>query len=122
MILIDTCVWVDHFRRADPNVSTLVTEGIAQQHPFVTGELAVGTLRFRDRTLLFLRNLPQAHVVEETQIYDVVDDLDLAGIGVGFVDVHLLATLITMPDLLLWTRDRRLRVQAERLGVAYEPE
>jgi predicted nucleic acid-binding protein len=121
MILIDTCVWVDHFRSADSRLSLLVTEGSVWQHPFVTGELAVGNFRKRDRTLLLLRSLPQVAAVGEDRFLGTLDELGLAGSGLGFVDVHLLAAMVTMPGLRLWTTDCRLAEQAERLGAHFAP-
>lgn len=119
MIVIDTNIWIDHFRGSDPRIAALMTEGSIAQHAFVTGELAMGDLRMRDQTLLMLQSLAQVIPADEKVIYDIINNMQLVGTGLGFVDIHLLAALRESPDLRLWTRDNRLAAQAERLGQNY---
>ncbi len=121
MILADTSIWVDHFRKSDPLFAFLVSDGSIWQHPFVTGELAAGNLQPRARTIALLRSLPQGAVADDDAYYAFIDDNELGGIGIGFVDIHLLHTAVSAPGCKLWTRDRRLCEQAKRFAVAYDP-
>lgn len=122
MILIDTSVWADHFRLADPHVSQLLADGRIAMHPFVIGELALGNLSDRAATVAALRALPSPTVATESQFLALVVDSGLAGTGIGFVDAHLLAAVRLTPDLRLWTRDKRLDAKADVLGVRWVPE
>lgn len=117
MILVDTSVWVDHLRVADRQLAGMLLEGSVLCHPFVVGELACGALNRRDEILGLLRDLPQAPIVEHDEVLAFVEAHTLMGSGLGWVDVHLLAsaTLAREPFL---TRDRRLAQAARRLGVA----
>ena len=119
MIVIDTSVWVDHFHAHDPAVFTLLQRGEAVQHPYVTGELAMGNLRNWATTVSTLRLLPQLEVLADDAFYAFFELAKLAGTGVGFVDAHLLAAIALNHSRHLWTRDRQLQEQAERLGIAY---
>ena len=117
MILVDTSVWVAHLRVADRQLSALLLEEAVLCHPFVVGELACGTLNRRSEILGLLRQLPQAPVVEQDEVLAFVDAHTLMGSGLGWVDVHLLASA-TLAGERVWTRDRRLAQAARRLGVA----
>lgn len=121
MILIDTSVWADHFRTADRYISQLLIGGNVFMHPFVLGELALGNLNDRPTTVAALRALPTAPVATETEFLDVVGAHGLAATGLGFVDAHLLAAALLIPDLRLWTRDKRLDAKADLLGVRWVP-
>jgi hypothetical protein len=115
--LVDTSVWVDHLRVADRQLAGLLLDEAVLSHPFVVGELACGTLKRRREILGLLRNLPQAPVVEQDEVLAFVDAHALMGSGLGWVDIHLLASAILAGER-LWTRDRRLATAARRLGVA----
>lgn len=118
MILIDTSVWVDHLRRDDKALADLLDAGKVLAHPFVIGELALGNLRSRDLILGALRALPQASVATDREILHFIDEHALFGLGIGYVDTHLLAAVRLTPGTALWTRDRRLHGAAEQLGLA----
>lgn len=118
MILIDTSVWVDHFRRTDARVALLASNVEILQHPFVTGELAMGNLRDWRDTVSKLALLPQAEVAPQDTLFDFIEARQLAGSGIGFVDAHLLLTCESL-GLKLWTRDRRLAREADKLALAY---
>ena len=90
-------------------------------HPFVLGEIALGYIRKRADWLLRLSELPTIHVAEPEEVLYLIEQQDLVAIGVGYIDVHLLAAAHTTPDCLLWTRDKALGRIANRLGVAAEP-
>ncbi|CAN7287862.1 VapC toxin family PIN domain ribonuclease [Pseudoduganella sp. LjRoot289] len=118
MILADTSVWVDYLRQRDPLMKAFLGAGEILVHPFVTGELAVGNLRDREDTLHELRSLPQAIVANEDYFLHVLVGHRLFGTGLGFVDVHLLASALLEPPPLLWTRDRRLHSACVRLKIS----
>lgn len=121
MILIDTSVWADHFRKEDPHVSQLLGGGRVAMHPFVLGELALGNLRDRATTVIALRALPATVIATEEQFLTLVVDHDVSGSGIGFVDAHLLAAALLNSDLQLWTRDKRLDAKADHLGARWTP-
>ena len=118
MILVDTSVWIDHLRRRDEILTSLLEQGAVLAHPFVIGELALGSLPRRDFVLNSLRRLPRANVARDEEIMRFVDREALFGIGIGFVDAHLLAATRLTAGATLWSRDRRLQAAAEKLALA----
>ena len=118
MILVDTSIWVDHLRRGDPALSDLLDRTAVLVHPFVIGELALGSLRQRNVVLGALRDLPQAIAATDPEVHAFIDRHSLAGIGIGYVDAHLLAGTLLTAGASLWTRDKRLHDVAVRLNVA----
>ena len=121
MILVDTSVWVDHLRAGDQVLAGLLEAGKVLAHPFVIGELALGSLRQRDLVLSALQDLPQANVATDREVLYFVDWHRLFGLDVGYVDAHLLASVSLTAGAGLWTRDRRLGRAADRLGLAIAP-
>ena len=118
MILVDTSVWVQHFRDRDASLAELLERGAALTHPFVIGELALGNLRQRELVLRMLSRLPAATVATNAEVLGFIDRNALFGRGVGYVDVHLLvATRLTAGSQLL-TLDKRLNDVAVELGMA----
>ena len=118
MLIVDTSVWIDHLKNSDPVLADLLGKGRVLAHSFVTGELALGSLRQRRTVLESLRDLPQANVAGDDEVMMLIEREQLCGLGIGFVDVHLLAAVRLTPGALLWTRDRRLRQAATRLGLS----
>lgn len=118
MILVDTTVWVDHLRAGDKTLAGLLESGRALTHPFVIGELALGNLRQRQAILAYLQDLPEANIATDREVLQFIERHALAGLGVGYVDVHLLASTSLTAGSSLWTRDKRLSGVAERLGLA----
>lgn len=119
MILVDTSVWVDHLRKRSPALSAVLEQGAVMIHPFILGELACGNLKNRREILRLLRDLPQTPVATEPEAMEFIERRALMGRGLGYIDVHLLASVVLADDALLWTRDRHLRAAASDLGVAY---
>lgn len=119
MILVDTSVWVDHLRKGDTELAALLTAGNVLAHPFVIGELALGQLKQRETVLSALRNLPQANIASDAEVMQFIEQHALAGLGIGFVDAHLLASARLTAESIFWTRDKRLRSIAERLGLGW---
>lgn len=118
MIVVDSSVWVNHFRAVDPALVELLSQSRVVTHPFVLGELACGNLRRRAQTLADLRKLPSITVTSDKDVYHLVESQRLWGRGLGWVDMHLLtSTLISGHQL--WTHDQALRSVAERLKVAW---
>ena len=116
MILVDTSVWIDHFRRGNSRLATLLESGEVLGHAFVVGELACGSLRNRDEILALLDELPRATTADHGEVRRFVESHRLMGRGLGYVDVHLLAA--TMLDgARIWTLDRRLAETASRLNI-----
>jgi predicted nucleic acid-binding protein len=99
-------------------LADLLGIGRVLAHSFVTGELAVGSLRQRGTVLEALRDLPQATVASDDEVMMLIEREHLYGIGIGFIDAHLLAAARLTPEALLWTRDRRLRQAAAKLGLS----
>ena len=118
MILVDTSVWIDHLRSGDQVLAELLEREQVLAHPFVIGELALGTLRQRETILGALQNLPQAIEAENGEVMRFIERESLAGLGIGYIDAHLLAATRLTPDASFWTRDRRLASVAERLSLA----
>jgi predicted nucleic acid-binding protein len=121
VILVDTAVWVDHLREGDAHLAELLEHGVVLAHPWVTGELALGQLGGRAEILRLLHGLPQAAVATAAELLGLIEHHELFGIGIGYVDAQLLAATMLTNDTALWTRDRRLRTAAQRLGLAYAP-
>lgn len=117
MVLVDTSVWIDHLRHGDAHLAGLLDARCVLAHPFVTGELALGNLRQRVIVLNALRGLPQASVATDEEVFHFIDQHMLFGIGIGYIDAHLLAATRLMPGTSLWTLDKRLMAAADRLGL-----
>jgi hypothetical protein len=121
MILVDTSVWIDHLHATDAELSVLLGETQVCTHPLVIGELALGSLRDRREILGLLSDLPTTPVATHAEVLSFVESQALHGIGLTLVDAHLLAALRLTPVDQLWTRDRRLRLAGERVGVPVHP-
>lgn len=87
-------------------------------HPYVVAELVLGTLRERTKTIAALDDLPSARIARLEEVRHFVELRALHGRGIGLVDVNLLASALVHPGCRLWTRDRKLRIVAEELGVS----
>jgi predicted nucleic acid-binding protein len=119
MILADTSVWVDHLRTPDATLDQLLDEERVLSHPFVTGEIAMGSHRERDSVLASLLNLPQAIIAKDDEVLKFITLHRLHGSGIGYIDTHLLVAARLTQDAMLWTRNKRLMAAAEAQGVAF---
>jgi hypothetical protein len=117
LILVDTSVWVDHLRRGNARLEALLRDGLVLVHPFVLGELALGRLRRRSEILGLLGEMPRAEAASHDEVLEFVDRHELAGRGVGWVDVHLLVSA-ALSGVSVWTLDRRLAIAAGRLALS----
>ena len=121
MIVVDTSIWIDHLRAGDDLLAKLLNAGRVLTHPFVIGELALGTMRQRETILEALSNLPSAELARDAEVLSFINRQALFGRGIGYVDVHLLASARLTAGAQLWTRDYRLRSVAEELELAIAP-
>ena len=117
MILVDTSVWIDHFRVEEPELTKLLNLSDLLVHPYVVGELIMGNIRPLDKVIALLASLPRLEPVGEAKFYDYVIGNSLNGTGLGFVDAHLIAAAKQNDAIIIWTRDKRFAVQARRLGI-----
>jgi len=117
MIIVDTSIWIDHLHKGEQVMEWLLAEDAVMLPPFVLGEIALGSLRNRKQTLAELRAVPVAPVVAQEDVLELVDRQKLSGSGIGLIDAHLIASTLLDAGDLLWTKDRRLAVVAERLGI-----
>ena len=117
MILVDTSIWVDHLRHGDARLKALLETAQVVIHPFILGELALGNLRQRNVVLSTLRDLPHAVSAGNEEVLDFIERQALPGLGIGWVDAHLLASA-RLTSASLWTRDKRLKAVAIKLGLA----
>ena len=118
MILVDTSIWVAHLRRGNSDLSALLSDGEAACHPFIIGELACGNLKNRKEILSLLTALPSLPTIDQEEFLAFVEHDHLAGLGLGFVDIHLLASA-RLSGTPLWTSDRALKQVAAQLGVVH---
>ncbi len=118
MILVDTSVWIDHLRTGDPELVALLQDGSVLAHPWVTGELALSHLSRRSEILGLLHNLPQARAATDLEVLILIDNHQLFGLGIGYVDAHLLAATTLTTGARLWTHDQRLAAVATQLTLA----
>ena len=120
MIVVDTVIWIDHFHNRNDRLADLLAEGLALMHPFVLGEIALGSVRDRNDVIAIAGKLPRPLVAEPVEVLNLIASADLAGSGIGYVDAHLIASTILTPDGTIWTRDKRLETVAKRLGIVFE--
>ncbi len=119
IVLVDTSVWVDHLRRGNARLVRLLDEGLVLCHEHVIGELACGGLRNRAEILGLLQDLPRVSVATFDEALTLLESHGLHGRGLGWIDVHLLASarLASAP---LWTLDRKLAAAATELGCGWD--
>lgn len=117
MMLLDTSIWIDHLRKNDGILARLLEEQQILMHPFVVGEMALGTLRQRQQVLNELAKLPLAIKASDEEVLVLIERHRLAGSGIGYIDAHLLASA-SIGNASLWTRDKHLHQVALSLGLA----
>lgn len=121
MILVDTSIWVNHLRAGDAVLAEALEQGEVLVHPFVLGELACGNLRNRAEVLRDLSRLPHATRATEAEALAFIEQRALMGRGVGYVDVHLMASA-ALEGAPLWTRDARLAAIAREMGLLHSDQ
>ena len=120
MILVDTTVWVDHLRNPEVGLSNLLDANNVFMHPMVIGELACGYLKNRKQVLENWRSLPTISELSHDQVISLIDAHNLMGRGIGFIDMHLLCSVLNYPGSQLWTRDKKLNPVANEFNIAFE--
>jgi len=115
-MLVDTSVWVDHLRKRNSTLVALLESGEVLTHPFVIGELACGNLAQRAKVLTSLGELPLAPSASHEEVLDFLETRKLMGRGLGWIDLHLLASSI-IAKVPLWSADKRLSAVAREIGV-----
>jgi predicted nucleic acid-binding protein len=118
VVLVDSSVWIAHLRVADSALAKLLAAGLVRTHPWVIGELACGTLRNRREALRWLDGIPMTPVATDAELRVLVERERLMGLGLGWIDVGLLASA-RLGGVRLWTRDRPLRAAARALRVGH---
>lgn len=119
-VLVDTSVWVAHFRQRSDTLVSLLLLDLALSHPMIVGELACGTPPARGRTLTDIGLLQQVQRASLAEVMDFIERNKLYGLGCGLTDLMLLASTLLTPGAELWTLDRRLAGMADRFGVLHQ--
>ncbi len=118
MLLVDTSIWVEHLRGGSVDLKAVLNDGRVICHPFIIGELACGNLKNRPHILSLLNTLPSAQLADYEEVMQFIETNRLMGKGLGYVDIHLLASAV-LTNVPLWTLDKRLSKSAALLGVNY---
>ena len=121
MILVDTSIWIDHLAEGESRLARLLEDESVLMHPFIMGELALGSLGRRDLVLGAMTLLPQVVRASHDEVMHFLHAERMFGKGIGYVDLHLLASTRLTPGTALWTKDRRLQALAHALDLAVEP-
>jgi predicted nucleic acid-binding protein len=116
VFLVDTSVWIDHFRKGRSDLAERLLDGLVLIHPWVSGELACGSLKDRAAVLSDLAALPTVKPATDSEVLHLIEDRRLWGRGLGWVDVHLLASAL-LSHCRFWTLDKRLKQAAAGLDL-----
>jgi predicted nucleic acid-binding protein len=118
MVLVDTSVWVSHLRDGNVGLENLLNDGEVLCHPFIVGELACGNLKKRHEILKYLQSLPMTILAEDEEVLKFIENHQLMGKGLVYIDVHLIAAAL-LTDVPLWTFDKTLDKIAKEIGINY---
>jgi predicted nucleic acid-binding protein len=118
MILADTSVWIDHFHHSDEDLKALLLSNQVCIHPFILGELSCGNIRNRKEVLSLLGTLKSIDLALDEEVFILIEDRKLFGKGLGFIDIHLLASAL-IHNVPIWTRDKTLKQVASQLDISY---
>lgn len=119
MVLVDTSLWVSHLRKGHPGLETLLNDEEVMCHPFIIGELACGNLKNRTEILSLLRSLPSAIRATHDEVLHFIGNNRLMGRGLGYIDVHLMASA-RLTGVPIWTLDKKLSGVSALLGISYQ--
>ena len=119
MVLVDTSIWISHFRENNSHLKKLLLDESVACHPFIIGELACGNIKNRKEIIPLLQALPKALVAENDEVLQFIEQKKLMGIGIGLIDVHLLASSL-LTGVPLWTTDKRMRTTASKFNIIYK--
>jgi len=118
MILADTSIWVDHFRKSNPEMVNRLGQGQIAMHPFIVAELALGSLHDRRNKLEDMEALLEVTVAQLNEVRHMIEAHALYSKGIGLTEAHLIASCLMTPGTQLWTRDDALGKRAKALGIA----
>ena len=118
MVIVDTSVWVDHLRRKNARLIDVLQQQHILQHPYVTGELALGQLQQRTKILGYLDALPEAPLANNAELRQLIEEQEIFALGIGLIDAHLLASAM-LARASLWTLDKKLVQIARAMGLAW---
>lgn len=118
MILADSSIWIDHFRKNNLVLESLLGSENIFTHPFIIGELSLGNFRNRKAVLQLLQCLPKVIIASDDEVFVFIEKYQLYGSGVGYIDAHLLASAF-LSKTRLWTKDKKLKEVAIYLGCSY---
>ncbi|MEW6770867.1 MAG: type II toxin-antitoxin system VapC family toxin [Bacillota bacterium] len=121
MVLVDTSVWVLHLRERNTELEELLNDGDVVCHPFIIGELACGNLKNRSEILSLLQALPMATQAEHEEVMQFIDKYRLMGKGLGYIDMHLLASAL-LTEVPIWTLDKKLNEVSIKLGIGFNKD
>jgi predicted nucleic acid-binding protein len=122
MVLVDTSVWIEHFKSADSRLQELLQSDAVLVHDMVIGELMLGQIKQRDQVIAYLSDMPKAQSAQHEELLVFVSHKKLYEQGIGWVDCHLLASCKITPKATLWTMDKRLAAMAQKLQIAHSFE
>lgn len=117
MVLVDTSIWIDHLRKRISLLEDFLLEEKVVIHPIVIGEIACGSLSNRDEIISLLNALPKVVEATNDEVHSLIQSKQLYGKGLGWIDVHLLASC-SLSKVSLWTRDKRLEKEGQRIGIS----
>ena len=121
-VLVDTSVWVNHFRNSDAALVDLLLSDRVLSHPLILLEIACGTPPApRSNTLAALGRLQPVNPASFDEVAEFIEREQLFGLGCGAVDISLLASTLITPGATLWTADKRLLALCQRFDIAYLP-
>lgn len=118
MVIIDTSVWIAHFRKANAHLQKLLSEGEVFCHHFIVGEIACGNIHNRTEIISLMQALPSTPIAAQEEILSFIDHKKLYGAGIGLIDVHLLASAF-LTKASVWTVDNKLQRVAAKLNILY---
>ncbi|MCA9473681.1 MAG: type II toxin-antitoxin system VapC family toxin [Nitrospirales bacterium] len=114
MTLVDTSIWVNHLRTGNPRLESLLQDTRVLIHPWIIGELACGEIKNREEILALLQALPETQIPEHHEVLHLLETHKLYGMGLGWVDMNLLAAA-QLTGCTLWTADIPLQKAAAKL-------
>jgi predicted nucleic acid-binding protein len=118
MVLVDTSVWVSHFREGNSQLASLLNRGEVMCHPIIIGEISCGTFRNRKEILSLLQLLPSAIQARHEEVIGFIETFQLMGKGLGYIDMHLAASA-RLTGIPIWTFDTKLHKATQELGIAF---
>ena len=120
-VLVDSSVWVGHFKHRNEHLVTLLENGIVVCHPYVVAEVACGTPPNRQAIIGMLGELESTPVATQTELLAMLNARQLYGRGCGLVDIGLLASALLLGNVRIWTLDKRLESMAREFDKSYRP-